>query len=120
MTVMAVMGFGPRASAAYVSMADTTSPGGVCCASSDSPATPVRALNQDQNRDGSPQAAHLSGGGGMAPSGSGSSFSSPSVLGHLTSVELPASGLVVYFREPAASFDLSKFIDSILDPPRQA
>jgi hypothetical protein len=120
MTVMAVVGFGPRASAAYVSMADATSPGGVCCTSSDSPATPVRTLDQSQNHDGSPQAAHLSGGGGMAPIGTGSSSGSPSVLGHLSSAELPVSGLVVYFREPAASFDLSRFIDSILDPPRQA
>jgi len=26
----------------------------------------------------------------------------------------------VYFREPARLFDLSAFVDSILDPPRQA
>jgi hypothetical protein len=119
MTVMAVMGFGPRASAAYVSMADTTSPGGVCCTSSDSPATPARTLDQNHKHDEF-LLAHLSGGGGMAPTGTGSSSGSPSVVGHLSSVELPVSGLVVYFREPAASFDLSRFIDSILDPPRQA
>ena len=33
--------------------------------------------------------------------------------------EPPPGGLVVYLREPAVRLKLTKYVDSILDPPRQ-
>jgi len=58
-------------------------------------------------------------GGASAPgSASGPGGSGP--VGILSQTELPAGGLVVYFREPSASLNLSAFIDTLLDPPRQA
>lgn len=116
----AVMDLGPRASAAYISMADVTEGGGTCT-SADHQTDEQRNLTPDREPDGKiPVDAHLQGGSGMsAPSSSSSSGSVP-VVGALTPIDLPPGGLVVFFREPAASIHLSAFIDSILDPPRQA
>lgn len=113
--IAAVLDFGPTASAAYISVAgDTASAGSV--PTDDTPQNPT-----DPNFDRTPiPVGHLQGGGGMAPSGSGPSSGSAPAVGILPRTELPADGLVVYFREPAALFDLTAFIDSILDPPRQA
>lgn len=112
----AVMDLGPRASAAYVSMADISAGCGTGSSTDSGNYSPDRPLLDREP----PVAAHLQGGSGMsAPSSSSSSGSVP-VAGDLARTELPVDGLVVYFREPAAAIHLTAFIDSILDPPRQA
>lgn len=120
MIAAAVMDLGPRASAAYVSMADVSVGCGAIASSDCTPSTPPN-LNSDRERDGLPAlAGYLQGNGGMSSSGSSSSSNTPPVVGNLSRTELPTDGLVVYFREPAASIHLTAFIDSLLDPPRQA
>lgn len=112
----AILDFGPTASAAYISMAGEVASAGA--GPTDDTPTPT-SPNFDRDRGPIP-AGHLQGGGGMAPSGSGPSSGSAPVAGIPPRTELPADGLVVYFREPAARFDLTSYVDSILDPPRQA
>jgi hypothetical protein len=111
--IAAILDFGPTASAAYISMTGEVASAGA------GPTNDTPTPNFDRDRGPIP-AGHLQGGGGMAPSGSGPSSGSASAVGILPRAELPADGLVVYFREPAALFDLTAYVDFILDPPRQA
>lgn len=115
----AVLDLGPTARAAYIPVSDPASSVGLGSGPVDAP--PAAPIDPNLDRDRVPvPAGHLQGGGGMAPSGGNSSSSSTPVAGVLSRAELPADGLVAYFREPAAAIQLSAFIDSILDPPRRA
>lgn len=113
----AALDLGPSAGAAYISMAGDSASAGLGAGPTDD--TPTTPTDPNLDRQLVP-IGHLQGGGGMAPSGSGPTSGSAPAVGILPRTELPADGLVVYFREPAAVIQLSAFIDSILDPPRQA
>jgi hypothetical protein len=117
--VAAILDVGPRATAAYRSMADVSGAGLDVPTDQGTDLPSKRLLGQDQ--DGLPPIGlHLQGGGGMSAPNSGSASGSAPVFAALTVTELPTSGLVAYFREPPISIHLSAFIDSLLDPPRQA
>jgi hypothetical protein len=116
---LAIFDLGPRAAAAFQTMSAKPASVGLSAADDfNSQPNP----DSDRERDGLPTpGVQLQGGGGtMTPSGSGPYSGSVPVAGDLSRTELPSDGLVVYYREPPASLDLSAFIDSILDPPRQA
>jgi hypothetical protein len=117
---LAVFDLGPRAGAAFWPAAGTASAAGYGTLGPTTDADSLPPPGPDNDRTGLPVAADLvPGGGGLsAPSSSGPSSGTSPVAGDLPRTEPPAGGLVVYFREPAARFDLSAFIDSILDPPR--
>jgi len=118
LTASAVFDLGPRASAAYLSAAAGSGTAATDLgASGPSDDTPAKV---NPPRDSRPDALLQQGCGGMTPPSSGPTSNPPPVAGHSAATELPVSGLVVYFREPAASFDLTAFIDPVLDPPRQA
>lgn len=117
MTVSAVFDLGPRASAAYLSAAAGASAASDLGMGGPTDETPAKVAATPVPQ---PTAYLQQGCGGMTPPSSGPTSSPPPVAGHSAATELPVSGLVVYFREPAASFDLTAFIDPILDPPRQA
>jgi hypothetical protein len=119
MIAAAVLDLGPAARAAYITVSDLASSTGPGSGPIDDDTNPPIGPHLDRDPGPAP-AGHLPGGGGMAPSGGNSSPSSSPAAGVLTGPELPADGLVVYFREAAASLKLSIFIDSILDPPRRA
>lgn len=116
--IAAILDLGPTASAAYISMAGDAASAGVGAGPTDDTPKPPTDPNLDREHPPIPL-GHFQG-GGMAPSGSGPSSGSAPVAGIPPRTELPADGLVVYFREPAALFDLTCYVDSILDPPRQA
>jgi hypothetical protein len=117
----AIFDVGSRASAAYVAAgADLISDGFAGAAPSEDSQYEPQKFDTNRERDGLPPPGHLQGGGSMAPPGSGPTSSSSPVVADLSIAEMPMSGLVIYFREPATRFDLPAFIDSILDPPRQA
>ena len=113
----AVLDLGPSARAAYIPVSGICDSHGLGSGPADEP--PTNPTDPNLDREPTP-AGHLQGGGGMAPSGGNSSSSSTPVAGVLSRSELPADGLVVYFRAPTGSLQLSAFIDSILDPPRRA
>jgi hypothetical protein len=123
LVALAIFDLGPRAGAAFLTMAGKAAPaelGATAPADGAPDAAPERQPGGDHDRLPAP-AVHLQGGGSMTPpSGSGPSAGSPPVAGELPRTELPSGGLVLTYREPAAAFDLSAFIDSILDPPRPA
>jgi len=117
LTASAVFDLGPRASAAYLPATAGNSAAADLGASGPAEDTPAKV---NPPRDSRPDALLQQGCGGMTPPSSGPTSNPPPVAGHSAATELPVSGLVVYFREPAASFDLTAFIDPVLDPPRQA
>jgi hypothetical protein len=101
-------------------MADVSSGAGMSLSADRGDGGPSKRI-LDQRSDGLPHLAHhLQGGGGMSAPSSGPSSGPAPVFAVLATAEPPTSGLVVSFREPPTSLQLSAFIDSILDPPRQA
>jgi hypothetical protein len=116
----AILDAGSRACAAYVAAGmDVTSVGLTSTDLNDGPAPVSPKL--EKYRDGLPTpAGHLQRGGGMAPPGSSSTSGTSPVVADLSNSQLQTSGAVAYYREPPSSIDLSTYIDSILDPPRQA
>jgi len=120
----AVLDLGPRAAADYVAMPAMTEASGGCSlgdASERDSGTPPNYEPERVRTVWPAQPGLLPDGGGMSPTSSGGSpgGSSPAVA-VLSPTEPIRNGLVAYFREPAAAFDLSAFIDPILDPPRRA
>lgn len=115
----AVLDLGPSAAAAYIPVSDAGPFSGLGSDPVDEPPAGPIDPNPDRDRGPTP-AGYLQGGGGIAPSGGNASSSSSPAAGVPTRAELPADGLVVYFREPAASTHLSALIDPLLDPPRRA
>jgi len=120
LTALAVLDLGPRASAGYLSMASTQAGaefdvGASAETGSDSllKVDPERVYHvQEPNPQGD-----LARGASTVPSPS-----NPSLLLLVAADLSPAKPLpscvVVYFREPSDSLQLSAFIDSLLDPPR--
>jgi hypothetical protein len=116
----AILDVGSRACAAYVAAGTDVASVGMSSADvNDGPAPVPPQL--EKNRDGLPNpAGHLQRGGGMAPPSSNSSSGNSPVVADLSDSQLPTCSAAAYYREPPTSIDLSAFIDSILDPPRQA
>ena len=121
LVALAIFDLGPRADAAYRSVAVTAPASDDLGMSSadDAPVPPRELTPAGQKRILPPDALYVPG-GGMAPPNSTTSTDAPPGAGCLPQSEPPAGGLVVYFREPAGSLHLSAFIDSLLDPPRPA
>ena len=111
---MAVLDFGPRANAAYLSIGVRQESAG-CSTDATNPARESNLVKRPPV-----PSAQLQGSGGMSSPVSGPSSGSTAAVAYLPPVLPPVDGLVVYFREPDAALRLSAFIDSLLDPPRQA
>jgi hypothetical protein len=113
LTALAVVDLGPRASAAYLSTVDRSV--GATTAPDTPPTAPPQA---HRNHDGQHAFGNQPTGAGTTGSSGGSSGPS-SPAADIPPKEPPTSNLVVYFREPALRFELTKYVDSLLDPPRQ-
>lgn len=118
MAALAAFDLGPRAAAAYQSVAVPAPASDDLDASA--PALPQDLAPKGQKRVTHVDALYLPGGGGMSSSSTTTSPDGPSGAGCLSPSDPPAGGLVVYYREPAGVLDLSAFVSSILDPPRVA
>jgi hypothetical protein len=114
LTALAVLDLGPRASAAYLSAADRSA--GSCSLPDAPPTAPADSPNARQ-RDGQHAFANQPAGTGTTNTTGGSSGPNAPAA-ELPPKEPPAGQLVVYLREPAVHLELSKYVDSILDPPR--
>jgi hypothetical protein len=118
---LAVFDFGPRAGAAYQSMTVKPAAAGLDASAADpGDANPPPTAGRDRGPLPVPGLHHTGDGGGMVPSGSGSSSGSSPVAGYPSRTELPASGLVVYYREPATPLAPSAFNEAVHGPPRRA
>ena len=113
----AILDLGSRASAAYLS---TTSRavGAGSRTSAPTDETPADPSHADRQRVDLRLFANQPASAGTSSSGTGPSGPS-APCADLPLKEPPPSHLVVYFREPSARFKLTKYVDSILDPPRQ-
>jgi hypothetical protein len=112
----AILDVGSRASAAYLSTS-TRSAGTTAGAGTPTDETPTNPFRVKGERLDLRLFANLPTSAGTSSSGNGPS--SPSIpCADLPLKEPPPSHLVVYFREPSARFKLTKYVDSILDPPR--
>jgi hypothetical protein len=118
LTALAVLDLGPRASAAYLSMASKPSAGLGAEAAADVPDSPPepKAEPVRHERFGL-VTGHVPGGGATSSNSVSSGPTSPAA--DLPPREPPAGGLTVYFRQSEVLLDLSAFVDSILDPPRR-
>jgi hypothetical protein len=118
----AILDMGSRASAAYLSTASrsvgaagTGAGTGAGTATDETPGNPANYKRGDL-----PALANQPAGAGTTSSGTSGGPSGPnSPAAELPPKEPPPGNLVVYFREPAVRLELTKYIDSILDPPRQ-
>jgi hypothetical protein len=117
MIASAIFNLGPCANAAYLTTADSMR----------SASSAASANTRDQSRD--LQESHkrrpimiedLQSSGGCSSPSSGSASGSSPANGLLSPLDLPTSCLVVYYREASIRLDFSWFIDSLLDPPRDA
>jgi len=113
----AILDTGSRASAAYISTASRSvgESSGMEAPAAELPTNPLQAERQHNER-------HLltnqpTGAGGTSSSTNGPSGPNAPAA-ELPLKALPPGNLVVYFREPAVHLELSKYVDSILDPPR--
>jgi len=121
MVALAAFDLGPRACAAYQSVAvAATASDDLGMSASDAPVLPRGLAPKNSKRVTQVDSLYLPGSGGLSSSSSTTSPDGPSGAGCLPPSDPPAGGLVVYFREPAGSLDLSAFVSSILDPPRPA
>jgi len=111
----AILDTGSRASAAYLSTASRSVGSGAGTRTDEAPADPSRDNRERDER-------HLVT-NQPASAGTSSSSNAPSnptsQCADLPPKEPPPGNLVAYFREPAVRLELTKYIDSILDPPRQ-
>jgi hypothetical protein len=115
--VFAILDVDSRASAAYLSTVSRSvgATAGTSAATDETPGNPSPA---NYKRSELPLLANQLAGTGTTNSNNGPSGpSSPAAT--LPPKEPPPGNLVVYFREPAVRLELTKHIDSILDPPRQ-
>lgn len=119
--LQSILDLGPRAEAAYQSIAIASVSDG-CAIGEPSDSTPADPTRVAEKASPTAPALHVPGssGGMSSPPGSGSSSGASPGVAHLLQVERPASVLVVYVRESAAALDLTAYSDSILDPPRLA
>jgi hypothetical protein len=112
---LAIFDLGPRASAAYLTVADSSSlwdelPADAADDSDRSPDHNPRiepGALPHQQPGGSTTSSPTSGPGGDNPN-----------AGLPPLAETPSPGLVAYLREQSRSLDPSHFVASILDPPR--
>jgi hypothetical protein len=112
----AILDTGSRASAAYLSMASrAVGASAGTDATTHNTHTPAKTERVEQSRLFANQ--QPAGAGASTSSTVSSSPTSPAA--EIPPKEPPSANLVVYFREPAAHLKLTKYIDSILDPPRQ-
>ena len=105
----AICDLGPRASAAYLSVADRS-----CCSTSGEDVGDHK-LVADLVLD---RGDALHSNGGMSAPASNSTSHVPPGMGQLAQVDAPASELILFLTHPEDSIHLSEFIDSLLDPPR--
>ena len=121
LVALAAFDLGPRACAAYQSVAvNTAAADDLGMSANDVPTLPRDLTPKNQKRVTQVDALYLPGSGGMTSPTSSSSPDGPPGAGCLPPSDPPADGLVVYFREPAGKLDLSAFVSTILDPPRVA
>lgn len=112
----AIFDFGSRAEAAFLK----ATPSAASMAASTTPDEAPNPFDPNELDKAPPPPLDLQEGGGMSSPSTGGNSGSASAPGLLARFDPPTDGLVVYFREPAASLRFSSFIDSILDPPRAA
>jgi hypothetical protein len=117
---VAVLDVGPRAGAAFQSMTVKPAAAKLDAGDPSDAGNPPPATGRERGRLPAPGLHHPGDGGGMVPSGSGSSSGSPPVAGYPSRTDLPVGGLVVYYREPAAPLDPSAFNEAVHGPPRRA
>jgi hypothetical protein len=114
----AVCDLGPRAGAAFQSMAVPAAAGGLDAGAPEDSSKPPPAAARD--RLPAP-GLHLPGdAAGTTPSGSGPSAGPHSDAGVLPRAGLPANTPVSYFREPAGPLDLPAFDHATHGPPRRS
>ena len=118
LAAVAVLDLTPRAAAGYLTVAapaaSTTL--GIDSGPCDSP-SPSPVAHRLGQKFGLPAAAPQQS-GGMSTTGTGNTGGDSPISGVILHRELSAESRPVYYREPINSLALSRFIDSILDPPR--
>lgn len=120
LAALTVLDLGPRATAAYLSMASKQASAELdvgASADDDSDSLEKSDPERVYNLQLLNTPAHLARGASMVPPPSNPS-GSPLVVAALAPARPPTSSLVVYFREPPNSLPFSAFVDSLLDPPR--
>lgn len=118
LAAIAVLDLTPRAAAGYLTVAAPAASASL--GADDDPAdshNPSPVAHRLTPKFGLPVASPQQS-GGMSSTSTGSSGADGPTSGTVSQVEPPIDGMTVYYREPDISFDLSRFIDSILDPPR--
>jgi hypothetical protein len=122
LVALAILDLGPRATAAYLSMASKQAGAGLDTGmSADDGSASLPKIDSDRApnlRVPTPQ-GDLVRGMSTVPSPSNPS-GSPQIAADLAPTTPPTSGLVAYFRDSPDFLPLSAFLDALLDPPRVA
>ncbi len=119
LTALAVLDLGPRATAAYLSLASRQAGAGFeggMCEDDGSDSLPKNDREVLYHHACPNPEINLGGGIGTVPSQPTSS--SHLVAADLVPVKPPTACLVIFLREPPGSLHLCAIIDSLIDPPR--
>jgi hypothetical protein len=118
LTAAAVVELSPRAAAGYLTVATPQTSTSLGAESGDTdPSAPSPIANRLYWQQSLPYFTP-SQSNGMTSTGTGGSSTDGPPSGMTLLTDLPVGGMAVYYREPSSRLELSRFIDTVLDPPR--